>query len=130
MGREEVRHLRRVDAGPATEADKAVHLLRHGEVGGLLQGLHRRLDADTVVDDAGDARRLDGLPHALGDARAHDAGIRDEHRAPHAEAMQFPSRLIRRARPELDRRHLQREDRFVRALLHCLVLPYCPIGAV
>ena len=87
-----------------------------GEVGRLLQRLRRRLDADAVEDDGLDARRLDRLHHALGDPGADDAGIADDHHPRGAEALELPARVRGRARPELDRRRLEGEDRLVR---HC-----------
>ena len=59
VGRDQVRDLRGVDARAAADRDEAVDLRLEREVGRVLEGLDRRLDARPVVDDDLDALRLD-----------------------------------------------------------------------
>ena len=86
------------------------------EVGGVLEGLERRLHAGAVVDDD-----LDALaPRSLARTRSGwpsggDAGVGDQQRALHAEALELPAGVGGGAGPELDRRRLQGEDRLVLA---------------
>jgi hypothetical protein len=79
------------------------------EVGGLLQGVDRRLHARAVVRDDRDALGLDRLPDAVGMAGRGDAGVGDQQRPPHPEALELPAGVGHRAGAELDRRGLQRE---------------------
>ena len=95
---------------PPTETNPSTPRVAR-DVGGVLQGVERRLDAGAVVDDDLDALGLDRRAHAIGVAGRGDAGIGDEQRARDAEALELPARVGDGARAELDRRRLEGEDR-------------------
>ena len=82
---------------------------------GLLERVERRLDAGAVEDDDLDPGGLDRGADALGMPGGGDARVGHEQRARDAEPRELPARVVRRARPELDRRGLEREDRLVHA---------------
>ena len=88
---DQVGDLGRVDARAAADRDEAVDAGVARDVGGLLERLERRLHADAVVDHHLDALGLDAAAHAVGVARRGDAGIGDEQRARHAEALELPA---------------------------------------
>ena len=113
-GDDEVGHLRRVDRRAAADGDEAVHPRVGRERRGLLERRERRLHVRPVVDDDVDPGRGDGGPHALGVPGRGDAGVGDQQRSAHAEPLELPARVRHRARPELHRRGLRRED----GLLH------------
>ena len=108
---DEVRDLGGVDRRAAADRDEPVHAGVAREPGRLLERLQRRLHAGAVEIDDGDARRLDRRPHLRGVARRSDPRIGHEQRARDAQAGELPARVGGRARPELDRRGLEREDR-------------------
>ena len=112
---DQVGDLGGVDRGAAADGDEPVHARVAGERRGLLERRERRLDARAVVHDHLDPGRDDRGAHALGMPGGGDARIRDEQRAPHAEPRQLPAGVVRRARPELHRRRLEREDRLAPA---------------
>ena len=55
-------------------------------------------------------RRLHRLAHAVGDPGGRHAGIGDQHRPLHAEALELPAGFGSRAGAVLERRRLERED--------------------
>jgi hypothetical protein len=119
--RDQVGDFGRVDARAAPDRDEAVHARVLREVGGVLEGVERRLHASAVVEHDLDALALDRLAHAVGVAERGDARVGDQHRARDAEAFELPAGVRHGARPELDRRGLQREDGLV--LSHATSVP-------
>ena len=112
-----------VDARSAADGDEPVDFVFDGEVGRVLEGVDRRLDAGAVVDDDLDALLLDARLDALGVAELHDAGVGDEEGALDAEALELPAGVVGGAGAELDRRRLEGEDGLVIGRCHAAVSP-------
>ena len=120
---DQVRDLGGVDRRAAADGDEPVNAGVARERRRLLERVQRRLHARAVEHDDGDARRLDRRPHALGVARSGNARIGHQQRARCAQAGELPARVGGRARPELDRRRLEREDRLPLAVMRAARAP-------
>ena len=110
---DEVCDLRGVHARAAADRHEPVDLVLDREVGGVLEGVDRGLDAGAVVDDHLDALVLDQALDALGMPERRNARVGDHHHPLDAEALELPSRVGRGATAKLHRRGFHREDRLV-----------------
>src|SRR5579872_3395962 len=66
-----------------------------------------------IEDIDGDTSFLYQRAHSFRQAELHQAAIGDEQRAMYAQAFEVIRNFLGRARSELDRRHLHREDGFI-----------------
>ena len=116
VGDDQVGDLRGVDRRAAADGDEAVDAGLEREVGGV-PGASR-----ASARRGRGRRRRPRCPRAsiasrdaVGVAGGGDARVGHEQRAPDAEPLELPARVRRRARAELDRRGLEREDGLVLA---------------
>ena len=93
MRGDEIGDLRRVHARAAADGHEPVDLVLERVIRRGLERVDRRLDPAVVIDDDLDSLPLDQALDPLGVPERRDAGIGDEHRPTHAEALQLPARV-------------------------------------
>ena len=115
----EVCDLGGVDAGAAAHRNEAVHVVLESEVGGVLERIDRRLDPRAVVEHDLDPLTLDQSLDPLRVTERGHSWVCHQHRPPHPQTPQLPSRVGGGSGAELHRRGLHREYRLVIGSRRC-----------